>query len=122
MSFNVVTALWIAKLFIIYTLMVVVLPGLIMRRLLKGRSWTQKFVFCVVAGNFFYIMLVLLWGLIHVTNRYVLIASTLAVPVVLLIRGRKELWERHLEKTWINVCRFARRENSFRYSMRLVFR
>ena len=46
MSFNVVTALWIAKLFIIYALMVVVLPGLIMRRLLKGRSWTQKFVFC----------------------------------------------------------------------------
>ena len=122
MSFNVVTALWIAKLFIIYTLMVVVLPGLAMRRLLKGRSWTQKFVFSVVAGNFFYIMLVLLWGLIHVTNRYVLIASTLVVPAVSLIRGRKELWERHLEKVWVNVRRFARRENSFRYSMRLVFR
>lgn len=122
MSFNVVTALWIAKLFIIYTLMVVVLPGLAMRRLLKGRSWTQKFVFSVVAGNFFYIMLVLLWGLIHVTNRYVLIASTLVVPAVSLIRGRKELWERHLEKVWVNVRRFARRENSFRYSIRLIFR
>ena len=122
MSFNVVTALWIAKLFIIYTLMVVILPGLVMRRLLKGRSWTQKFVISVVAGNFFYIMLVLLWGLIHVTNRYVLIASTLAVPAFFLIRGRKELWERHLEKVWINARRFARRENSFRYSMRLIFR
>lgn len=122
MSFNVVTALWIAKIFILYTLMVVVLPSLVMRRLLRGRSWTQKFVFSVVAGNFFYIMLVLLWGLIHVTNRYVLIASTLVIPAVMLIRRRNELWERHLKKVWINVRRFARRENSFRYSMRLIFR
>lgn len=122
MSFNAVTAFWIVKLFIIYTLMVVVFPCLVLRPLLKGRSWTQKFVISVVAGNFFYIMLVQLWGLIHITNRYVLILSTLAIPAVLIFRSRKLIWEKHLNPAWIHIRRFAKRENSFRYSMRIFLR
>ena len=109
MSYNVVTAWWIVKIFLIYTFMVVVLPYFVMRRFLKERSWTQKFVFSVVGGNFFYIMLVLLWGLLHITNRYVLIASTVVIPVIVLIRIRKELWEKHFNQTWVHVRRFFRR-------------
>lgn len=56
MSFNLVTALWIARIFIVYTLMVVILPCAVLHRFLKGRSLGQKFVFSVVLGNFFYIM------------------------------------------------------------------
>ena len=93
MSFNFVTTVWIAKIFIIYTLMVVVLPYFVMRKFLQGRSITQKFVFSIVAGNFFYIMIVLLWGLVHITNRYVLIATTFAIPVGMAVKGRKKLWE-----------------------------
>lgn len=122
MSFNAVTALWIAKIFILYTFMVVILPYFVMRRLLIKRNWAQRLVITVVAGNFFYIMLVLFWGLFHVTNRYVLIASTLIIPAVLLIRMRKYVWERYLKKVWINAGRFIRRENSFRYTRRLFFR
>lgn len=122
MSFNLVTAMWIAKIFVIYTLMVVIVPGIVMRRVLKGRSWSQKFVFTVVAGNFFYITLVLLWGLLHITNRYVLIFSTLVIPVILLVRAREELWEKHIKNTMIHIRRFLKRENSFRYSMRIFRR
>ena len=122
MSFNLVTAFWIAKIFIIYTVMVVVLPYFCMRKLLRDRSLTQKLVFSVIAGNFFYIMLVLLWGLLHITNRYVLIVSTLVIPVVLIFRSRNEIWENHLRQTCIHVKRFVKRENSFRYSMRIFFR
>lgn len=122
MSYNVVTAWWIVKIFLIYTFMVVVLPYFVMRRFLKERSWTQKFVFSVVGGNFFYIMLVLLWGLLHITNRYVLIASTVVIPVIVLIRIRKELWEKHFSQTWVHVRRFFRREISFRYGCRIFFR
>lgn len=52
MSYNVVTAWWIVKIFLIYTFMVVVLPYFVLRRFLKERSWTQKFVFSVVEGIF----------------------------------------------------------------------
>ncbi|MCC2255324.1 hypothetical protein LKD70_13005 [Ruminococcus sp. CLA-AA-H200] len=122
MSFNFVTTVWIAKIFIIYTLMVVVLPYFVMRKFLQGRSITQKFVFSIVAGNFFYIMIVLLWGLVHITNRYVLIATTFAIPVGMAVKGRKKLWEGHVRQTWIHLRRFIKRENSFRYSMRIFFR
>ncbi|WP_418540610.1 hypothetical protein [Massilistercora timonensis] len=122
MSFNLVTAMWIAKIFTIYTFMVVILPYFILRRVLKEKTWTQKFVFSVIAGNFFYIMLVLLLGLIHVTNRYVLIIFTLAVPVIMIVRARKVLWEDHCKETMIHIRRFLKRENSFRYSRRIFFR
>ena len=116
------TALWTARIFILYTLMVVVLPYIVMRKFLRGRSTAQKFVFCVVAGNFFYITIVLLWGLFHVTNRYVLIATTLAIPAVMAGRSWKKIWEDHLSRAWTHLCRFVRRENSFRYSMRIFLR
>ena len=122
MSFNLVTAMWIAKIFTIYTFMVVILPYFILRRVLKEKTWTQKFVFSVIAGNFFYIMLVLLLGLIHVTNRYVLIIFTLPVPVIMIVRARKVLWEDHCKETMIHIRRFLKRENSFRYSRRIFFR
>jgi len=122
MSFNLVTALWIARIFIVYTLMVVILPCAVLHRFLKGRSLGQKFVFSVVLGNFFYIMLVLLWGLFHITSRYVLILSTLAIPAVLLYRNRQYIWQRYLEPVWIHLVRFLKRENSFRFTLRIFFR
>ena len=122
MSFNLVTALWIARIFIVYTLMVVILPCAVLHRFLKGRSLGQKFVFSVVLGNFFYIMLVLLWGLFHITSRYVLILSTLAIPAVLLYRSRQYIWQRYLEPVWIHLVRFLKRENSFRFTLRIFFR
>lgn len=122
MSFNVVTAWWIARIFIVYTLMVVVMPCAVLHRFLKGRSLGQKFVFSVVLGNFFYITLVLLWGLFHITNRYVLILSTLAIPAVLLYRSRQYVWQRYLEPVWIHLVRFLKRENSLRFTLRIFFR
>ena len=122
MSFNLVTALWIAKIFIIYTLMIVALPCAVMRGFLRGRSLEQKFIFSVVVGNFFYIMLVLLWGLFHITNRYVLIASTLAIPAVMLYRDRQRIWERYLKPVWIHLLRFFKRENSPRFTVRIFSR
>lgn len=122
MSFNVVTALWIGKIFILYTLMVVVLPYFVMRSFLKGRSLSQKFLICVVAGNFFYIMLVLLWGLLHITNRYVLIGTTLVLPVMLIVKNSRRIWEKYLKQIWIHLCRFLKRENSFRYTIRIFIR
>ena len=108
MSFNLVTALWIARIFIVYTLMVVILPCAVLHRFLKGRNLGQKFVFSVVLGNFFYIMLVLLWGLFHITSRYVLILSTLAIPAVLLYRNRQYIWQRYLEPVWIHLVGFLK--------------
>ena len=115
MPFSIVTAGWIAKIFLIYTLMVVILSLFVMRGFLEGRRLSQKFVFAVVWGNFFYIMLVQFWGLFHVSNRYVLLLSTLAVPGVLIFRDRKKVYELYLEKPIRYVARFVRRENSFRF-------
>lgn len=118
MSFNVVTALWIGKIFILYTLMVVVLPYFVMRSFLKGRSLSQKFLICVVAGNFFYIMIVLLWGLLHITNRYVLIGTTLVLPVIVVCRDWRRIWERYLLSPWIYIRRLFKHENSLRYTLK----
>lgn len=119
-SFNVVTMEWIGKIFILYTLMVLVLPYFVMRKFLRGRKMVEKFVFCVVGGNFFYIMLVLLWGVFHITNRYVLIVSTAILPVGILIKNRKKIWDEYFISTWIYFMRFVRRENSFHYILRKI--
>lgn len=120
MSFNVVTALWIAKIFVLYTLMVVVLPYFVMRSFLKGRSLSQKFLICVVSGNFFYIMIVLLWGLLHITNRYVLIGTTLVLPFSVICRKRGEIWRKYLQSPWIYIRRLFNRENSFRFVLKRI--
>ncbi len=122
MSFHVVTVLWTVKIFLIYTLMAVGLPWLVMGRFLRGRSLSQKFVFSIVAGNFFYIMIVLLWGLLHITSRYVLIAATLLPPAAILFSRRQRIWERWLQPLVIHLKRLFRNENSLRYSRRLLFR
>lgn len=122
MSFNSDTALWIAKIFIIYAVMVVVLPNFVMRGFLRGKPLGQKFLFSVVFGNFFYIMLVLFWGLFHITNRYVLIVSTLLIPAVMLIRNREMIWERYLKVLYTAAQRFVRRENSLRFLLRAMLR
>lgn len=122
MSFNLDTALWIAKIFIIYAVMVVVLPNFVMRGFFRGKPLGQKFLFSVVFGNFFYIMLVLFWGLFHITNRYVLIVSTLLIPAVMLIRNREMIWERYLKVLYTAAQRFVRRENSLRFLLRAMLR
>lgn len=114
MSFNLVTAGWIAKIFIIYGLMVLAVPSLILRKTLAGRTTAQKYVICVVAGNFFYITLVLALGLVHLTNRYVLIGASLIIPAVIGIRRRQQLIELFW-KGWNNVFRLVRGENSLRF-------
>lgn len=114
MSFNVVTAQWIVKILFLYSLMVLVLPYLVMRRYLRGKTTAQKFVICTVVGNFFYIMMVLGWGLLHITNRYVLIATTLVLPLWMLLRRRRRFVQ-GLRPVWHYAVRFVRRENSFRF-------
>ena len=121
-SFSAVTAYWTAKIFILYTVLVLALPYLVLRKFLKGKSFTQKFIICVVFGNFFYITLVLLWGLFHITNRYVLALSTLLIPAAMVFRIRREIWERYLRRVWVCLGRFARRENSLRYIIKKAFR
>ena len=103
-SFSAVTAYWTAKIFILYTVLVLALPYLVLRKFLKGKSFTQKFIICVVFGNFFYITLVLLWGLFHITNRYVLALSTLLIPAAMVFRIRREIWERYLRRVWVCLC------------------
>lgn len=121
-SFNVVTMEWIGKIFILYTLMVLALPYFVMRNFLRGRRMTQKFVFCVVGGNFFCIMLVLFWGIFHITNRYVLIASTAVFPLGILLKIRKKIWEKYCVVFLTDFMRFIKRENSFHYILRKFFR
>lgn len=120
MSFNLVTAGWIAKIFIIYGLMVLVAPCLLLRKILAGRTTAQKFVICVVAGNFFYITLVLALGLAHLTNRYVLIGATLIIPGIIGIRRRQQLIDLFW-RAWNNVFRLVRGENSLRFLARKFF-
>lgn len=69
-----------------YTILTVVLPAIVLKEKLKGRSMPERFLFSCLAGNFYLMNLVFGLQLLHISNRFTLIAGTIIPGVILWIR------------------------------------
>ncbi len=115
MGYGAVAVLWMIKLFLIYTLMVVVMPYIILRPILRGKAVSLQFLICVVFGNFYYMNMVLFCGLFHITSRAVYII-VLGIPFLIKILWRgKQVKKRNrtpVEKALLGV---VHGENSIKF-------
>ena len=53
MSMTTLTILQFITMFCSYSLVVIILPAIVFRSLLRGRSLSEQFLLCLVIGNFF---------------------------------------------------------------------
>ena len=83
---NVVQSIWIL---ILYSLMTVFMPAVVMHKRIAKRRLCEKFLICVVAGNFYIINVVFILQFIHISNRFTLFCATfLAAFVYVILRNR----------------------------------
>ncbi len=89
MSMTVLTILQFMGAFGAYTLLVLILPSLALRRYLTGRKLPERLLYYFLAGNFYVINLVYLLQLLHISNVFTLVLGTVAPYVILAVRRRK---------------------------------
>ena len=82
MSMSIMTAFQMARVFLAYTVTVFVLPRLAFYTRTRGMGMVDRFVFCVVVGNFWIMNAVLLLFTLGVSNVYTLLASTYGVSLL----------------------------------------
>lgn len=83
MAMKTLTILQFSEIFLVYILMTTLVPSLVLRAYIKGRTLSEKFLISFLVGNFGIMNLVFLLQLLHISNRYTLIAGTI-FPVILL--------------------------------------
>lgn len=72
-----------------YSALTLLLPAVMFRRVLQGRKVAEQFLLCYTFGNFYIINLVFLLQLLHISNRFTLIAVTLVLSVWIWSRVEK---------------------------------
>ena len=82
---NVVQSIWIL---ILYSLMTVFMPAVVMHKRIAKRRLCEKFLICVVAGNFYIINVVFILQFLHISNRFTLCATFVAAFVYMILRNR----------------------------------
>ena len=83
---NVVQSIWIL---ILYSLMTVFMPAVVMHKRIAKRRLCEKFLICVVAGNFYIINVVFILQFLHISNRFTLFCATfVAAFVYMILRNR----------------------------------
>lgn len=122
MAYRFVAIFWMITLFIIYTCMVVIVPYFVLRPILKGKSVCKQFIICVVAGNFYYINIVLFLGLFHITSKNVYIAVFLLPFLLKAIRRREKIKEQYVTPAWRIFMGMVRGENSIKFCICQIFR
>ncbi len=71
---NVVQSIWIL---ILYSLMTVFMPAVVMHKRIAKRRLCEKFLICVVAGNFYIVNVVFILQFLHISNRFTLFCANL---------------------------------------------
>ena len=84
MSMKLLTILQTTEAFVLYMILTVLLPSLVFSRKFKHFHFTVRFFLYFVIGNFYIINLVYILQLIHISNRFTLIAGT-ALPAALVL-------------------------------------
>lgn len=69
--------------FIAYTAVVLLLPAGILRKILKNRSLSERFLICYTFGNFFIINIVFIVQLLHISNIWTLCLLTIGSSLLI---------------------------------------
>lgn len=89
MSMQILTALQLIQVFCAYTLVVLVLPWMLLRKCLADRSMEERWTACFLMGNFYLMNLVFALQFLHISNRVTLLCGTWLPLAVWLYKNRK---------------------------------
>ena len=95
MSMRVLSMAQFVEIFFAYSVVTLLIPGLLLKEKLKELSFAERLTGYFLAGNFYCINLVFLLEFLHISCRVTLIFGT-ALPF--LIRGIKSVTKCHLEE------------------------
>ncbi len=83
-------------LMILYSLLVLFVPSLVMGKKLSNQSLYERFMIYTVFGNFYIINVVFILQLIHISNRFTLIALYMLPILFVLIKPRVKIIEKNI--------------------------
>lgn len=86
--------------FAAYTGVTLVLPALMFRRILRGRSLAEQFLMCYTFGNFYIINIVFLLQLLHISNFFTLAGLTAVLSIVIGGRVNRIPLKQQAGNTW----------------------
>lgn len=88
----VINALQALGIMVLYTIIVLAVPAAVLHRRISGRRLCEKFLICIIAGNFYIVNIVFILQFLHISNGFTLFLSTFGVAATILIRrGRARL-------------------------------
>ena len=108
MPMQTLTLLQIAWTFAAYTLAVLGLPWLVLRRRLAAVPTAERWLGNFLAGNFYIINLVLVLQLLHSSNRVTLVLGTVCPLLLLYLRERRSGIKHELPQPRIDVVGWLR--------------
>ena len=74
---------------IAYMCIMLLLPGVMFRRILRGRRVAEQFLFCYTFGNFYIINIVFVLQLLHISNWLTLVLLTTILSVLIWSKVEK---------------------------------
>ena len=110
MSMTLITAMQTVGAFVLYTALVLLLPAIAFVKKLRVMSVGDRFLFCVVVGNFWIITASLMLCLLGIGNRFTLLLATYGLAGVMLYLRNKQSADRFFRKQGMSVGWFFRGE------------
>lgn len=101
------------KLFVVYGLLIVAVPAVALRPILRGKTLSQGYIICVVFSSFYYMNVVLVFGLLGLTQRIVMIGVTLlTVAIIIAVRWKRirSVYFPKIKRGWETTVRIFKRE------------
>ena len=106
---HVINALQSLGILVLYTILVLAVPAAVLGRRISGRRLCEKFLICIIAGNFYIINIVFILQFLHISNGFTLFLSTFgAAAAFLIVRDRVRLQSK-LAGIWDIFGRFLRK-------------
>ena len=106
---HVINALQSLGILVLYTILVLAVPAAVLGRRISGRRLCEKFLICIIAGNFYIINIVFILQFLHISNGFTLFLSTFgAAAAFLIVRDRVRLKSK-LAGIWDIFGRFLRK-------------
>ena len=89
MSMTMLTILQIAQALSAYTLVTLILPGIMLHKHLAEYKMSERLIGYFLAGNFYIINVVFILQFLHISNRFTLFCATfVAAFVYMILRNR----------------------------------
>lgn len=107
MSMRFYTILQFTGIFGVYMIMTVLLPAFVLYDRIRERRFAQKFFICLLTGNFYIMNLVFLLQLLHISNRFTLIAGTFVPALILWQRLNRTHIMPFFQGFWHSLHRIA---------------